>query len=235
MPTKHQLMTESIHIEQEMIRETVGSQDQALAACGSFNHISFMQNGDISVRPVIMAAEAMHRFNDHLMLFYTGIKRTASDVADSYVTNIGEKQRQLRIMKDLVEESLVVLSKGGDFTEFGALLHEAWQAKRSLSPRVSNGDVDDIYTAALKGGALGGKITGAGGGGFMLLFVPPERQKKVRETLSSLIHVPFRFDHSGSQIIYFQHEEDYSGQEHDRTGRALSGFRELSEVEEGSE
>lgn len=235
MPTKHQLMTESIHIEQEMIRETVGSQDQALAANGGFNHVSFMQNGDISVRPVIMAAEAMHHFNDHLMLFYTGIKRTASDVADSYVANIEEKKRQLRIMKDLVEESLAVLNKGGEFTEFGTLLNEAWLAKRSLSPRVSNSDVDNIYAAALKGGALGGKITGAGGGGFMLLFVPPERQKRVRETLSSLIHVPFRFDHNGSQIIYFQHEEDYSGQEHDRTGRTLIGFRELAEIEEGSE
>lgn len=235
MPTKHQLMTESIHIEQEMIRETVGSQDQVLAACGGFNHVSFTQNGDISVRPVIMAAEAMHHFNDHLMLFYTGIKRTASDVADSYVANIGEKDHQLRIMKDLVEESLAVLNRGGEFTEFGTLLNEAWQSKRSLSPRVSNSDVDEIYTAAIRGGALGGKITGAGGGGFMLLFVPPERQSRVREALSSLIHVPFRFDHNGSQIIYFQHEEDYSGQEHDRSGRTLAGFRELTEVEEGSE
>jgi D-glycero-alpha-D-manno-heptose-7-phosphate kinase len=235
MPTKQQLMSESIHIEQELIRETVGSQDQALAAFGGFNHVSFMQNGDISVRPVIMASEAMHHFNDHLMLFYTGIKRTASNVADSYVANIAEKTRQLRIMQELVEESLVVLNKGRDFSEFGRLLHEAWQAKRSLSPKVSNGDVDDIYAAALKAGALGGKITGAGGGGFMLLFVPPERQKRVREALCSLINVPFRFEHNGSQIIYYQHEEDYSGQECDRSGRILAGFRELEEAEEGSE
>ena len=233
MPSKHQLLTESLHIEQKMIRETVGSQDQTLAAYGGFNHVNFLQNGEISARPVIMTAEAMHHFNDHLMLFYTGIKRTASDVAGSYVANIEDKKRQLRIMKDLVDEALLVLGKGNDFSEFGSLLHEAWQAKRTLSSRVSNVEVDEMYGAALKAGALGGKITGAGGGGFMLLFVPPERQAKVREALSSQIHVPFRFDHSGSQIIYFQHEEDYSRLENDLNGRTLAGFRELSEVEEG--
>lgn len=231
MPSKHQLLTESLHIEQNMIKETVGSQDQTLAAYGGFNHVNFMQNGDVSVRPVIMNADAMHHFNDHLMLFYTGIKRTAADVADSYVPNIADKKRQLRIMKDLVEEALTVLGKGGDFTEFGSLLHEAWLAKRSLSSRVSNTQVDEMYEAALAAGALGGKITGAGGGGFMLLFVPPERHKKVRDALKMQIHVPFRIDNTGSQIIYFQHEEDYSKQENDRNGRILNDFKELSDVE----
>lgn len=231
MPSKHQLLTESLHIEQKMIKETVGSQDQTLAAYGGFNHVNFLQNGDVSVRPVIMSAEAMHHFNDHLMLFYTGIKRTAADVADSYVPNIEDKKRQLRIMKDLVEEALSVLCKSGNFHEFGSLLHEAWQAKRSLSSRVSNTQVDEMYDAAITAGALGGKITGAGGGGFMLLFVPPEHQNKVRDALKTQIYVPFRIDNTGSQIIYFQHEEDYSKQENDRNGRVLNGFKELSEVE----
>jgi D-glycero-alpha-D-manno-heptose-7-phosphate kinase len=234
MPSKHQLLTESLHIEQNMIKETVGSQDQTLAAYGGFNHVNFMQNGDISVRPVIMTAESMHYFNDHLMLFYTGIKRTAADVADSYVPNIQDKKRQMRIMKDLVEEAMLVLSKGDNFSEFGSLLHEAWQAKRSLSPRVSNSQVDEMYEAALGAGALGGKITGAGGGGFMLLFVPPECQDRVRETLKSQINVPFRIDNTGSQIVYFQHEEDYSKLEHHRNQQVVGDFRELSEVE-GSE
>ncbi|MDD2541287.1 MAG: kinase [Desulfuromonadaceae bacterium] len=228
MPSKHQLLTESLHIEQVMIKETVGSQDQTLAVYGGFNHVNFMQNGDVSVRPVIMNADAMHYFNDHLMLFYTGIKRTAADVADSYVPNIEDKRRQLRIMKDLVEEALSVLGKGSDFNEFGALLHEAWQAKRSLSSRVSNTQVDEMYAAALSAGALGGKITGAGGGGFMLLFVPPECQGKVRESLKSHIHVPFRFDFGGSQIIYFQHEEDYSNVALDREVRNITPFEELA-------
>jgi D-glycero-alpha-D-manno-heptose-7-phosphate kinase len=234
MPSKHQLLTESLHIEQSMIKETVGSQDQTLAAYGGFNHVNFMQNGDVTVRPVIMTAENMHHFNDHLMLFYTGIKRTAADVADSYVPNIEDKKRQLRIMKDLVEEALSVLGRGGDFREFGSLLHEAWQAKRSLSARVSNADVDQMYEAARGAGALGGKITGAGGGGFMLLFVPPECQDRVREALKSQIHVPFRIDNTGSQIIYFQHEEDYSKLEHTRSKQVICDFRELADVE-GSE
>lgn len=231
MPSKHQLLTESLHIEQNMIKETVGSQDQTLAAYGGFNQVSFMQNGNISVRPVIMSSETLQHFNDHLMLFYTGIKRTAADVADSYVLNIEDKKRQLRIMKDLVDEALSVLGKGGDFNEFGTLLHEAWQAKRSLSARVSNAQVDEMYQAALAAGALGGKITGAGGGGFMLLFVPPHSQGKVREALKCQLHVPFRIDNTGSQIVYFQHEEDYSRQEQDRSLRVLNGFKELSEVE----
>jgi D-glycero-alpha-D-manno-heptose-7-phosphate kinase len=234
MPSKHQLLTESIHIEQNMIKETVGSQDQTMAAYGGFNHVNFMQNGDITVSPVIMSSEAMHHFNDHLMLIYTGIKRTAADVAESYVPNIEDKKRQLRIMKDLAEEALTVLGKGGNFDEFGLLLHEAWQAKRSLSARVSNSEVDAMYVAALAAGALGGKITGAGGGGFMLLFVPPECQKNVRESLKCQIHVPFRIDHTGSQIVYFQHEEDYAKVEHDRCGRVLNGFKELAEIEGAS-
>lgn len=231
MPSKHQLLMESLHIEQNMIKETVGSQDQTLAAYGGFNHVTFMENGSISVRPVIMSAESMQLFNDNLMLFYTGIKRTAADVAESYVTNIEDKKRQLRIMKDLVDEALSVLGRGGDFRDFGHLLHEAWQAKRSLSSRVSNDKVDAMYEAAIGAGALGGKITGAGGGGFMLLFVPPESQGKVREALKGLLHVPFRIDTTGSQIVYFQHEEDYSQQEQDRSVRDLEEFRELSEVE----
>lgn len=226
MPGKQRLLTESIHIEQHMIGETVGSQDQVLAAFGGFNHVNFMTNGDILARPVIMTAEAMHHFNDHLMLFYTGIKRTASDVADSYVPNIEDKKRQLRIMKDLVHEALSVLAKGADFDEFGSLLHEAWEAKRTLSSTVSSAEIDGMYDAARKAGALGGKITGAGGGGFMLLFVRPEHQQQVRDTLKSQIYVPFRFDTSGSQIVYFQHEEDYSGIDMDRENRSITPFTE---------
>jgi D-glycero-alpha-D-manno-heptose-7-phosphate kinase len=226
MPTKQQLMMESIHIEQNMIGETVGSQDQATAAFGGLNHIQFLQNGEISVRPLIMTAERSHELNSHLMLFYTGIKRTAADVASSYVVDIGSKKRQLRIIKDMVDESMTILNCGADLTQFGKLMHESWEAKRSLSDRVSNGEVDQLYDAARAAGAVGGKITGAGGGGFMLLFVPPERQKAVRESLGRLIHVPFSFDFNGSQIIHFQHEENYSHAEEDRVNREITPFRE---------
>jgi D-glycero-alpha-D-manno-heptose-7-phosphate kinase len=231
MPAKHQLAVESILIEQEMIKETVGSQDQVTAAYGGFNHIQFMQNGEISVRPVIMTAERMHELNTHLMLFYTGIKRTAADVASSYVPDIESKKRQLRIMKDLVDESLALLGGNGVLTGFGELMHEGWQAKSSLSSSVTNPEVDQMYETARQAGAIGGKITGAGGGGFMLLFVPPVRQQAVREALKKLIHVPFAFDYNGSQIVYFQHEEDYSRIEEERNGREISPFRELHEMD----
>lgn len=230
MPTKHQLLMESIHIEQDMIKETVGSQDQATTAYGGFNHIQFLQNGEISVRPVIMSSERIRELSSNLMLFYTGIKRTAADVADSYVADIETKKRQLRIMKDLVDESMALLNCNGELTGFGELLHEAWQAKRSLSNCVTNSEVDYLYDSARSAGATGGKITGAGGGGFLLLFVPPERQESVKLTLSKLIHVPFSFDYNGSQIVYFQHEEDFSSMEVERSQREIKPFRELAEL-----
>jgi D-glycero-alpha-D-manno-heptose-7-phosphate kinase len=233
MPSKHQLALESIHIEQNMIKETVGSQDQALVAYGGLNHISFLQNGEISVKPVTVGAERIKELNSHLMLFYTGIKRTAADVADSYVKSIESRKRQLRIMKDLVEESLSILNSSQNIAAFGDLMHEAWQVKRSLSDKVSNDHVDEVYEAAIAAGALGGKITGAGGGGFMLLFVPPQHQPKVREVLEKLIYVPFTFDFSGSQIIYFHHEEDYSVLDNSRGNQSIVPFKELSSITEG--
>lgn len=170
MPSKHQLAMESIEIEQARLRETVGSQDQVSAAYGGLNHITFLPIGDISVRPITIPFCRISELNAHLMLFYTGIKRTASNIADSYVSEIEARRRQLRIMKDLVEESLAILSDGQDITAFGELMHEAWQAKRSLSSKVSNTQVDDIYSLAMSSGAIGGKLTGAGGGGFLLLL-----------------------------------------------------------------
>ena len=133
MASKHQLAMESIHLEQDVLKETVGSQDQVLAAYGGFNHISFLPNGEISVRPVTVTQERIRELNSHLMLFYTGIKRTASNVAATYVNDIDERRRQLRLMNDLVDESISILNSGQDLTPFGELLHEAWQAKRSLS------------------------------------------------------------------------------------------------------
>lgn len=227
MPSKRQLAMESIYIEQELLKETVGSQDQVLAAHGGFNHITFLPNGEISIRPITISAERLKELNSHLMLFYTGIKRTASNIAENYVNNIERRKRQLRIMKDLVEESISILNSGKDIAGFGELLHEAWQAKRSLSNIVSNSHVDEIYEYAISAGAIGGKLIGAGGGGFMLFFVPPFRQSKVREVLKTLIYVPFKFEFLGSQIIFFDLEEDYANEERVRSVQQVMPFREL--------
>lgn len=233
MPSKEQLARDAMCVEQERVKETVGSQDQVMAAYGGLNHITFAPSGAVSVRPVTLTRERIRELNAHLMLFYTGIKRTAADVAGSYVCEIEDRRRQLRIMKDLVDESIAILHGRQPIARFGALLHEAWQAKRTLSTRVSNPAVDEIYDAALSAGALGGKLTGAGGGGFMLLCVPPSRQRKVREQLEKLIYVPFKFEFAGSQIIFFDPEEDYAAEERWQARRAARAFRELAEVEGG--
>ena len=228
MPTRQQLAEESIFIEQNIIKETVGSQDQVLAAHGGFNHIVFLKNGEISIRPVILTAERLNELNSHLMLFYTGIKRTAADVASTYVNDIEACRRQLRIMKDLVEESISILNSNNDISAFGELMRESWLAKRSLSSDVSNPHVDEIYEKAIKGGAIGGKLTGAGGGGFILLFVPPDKHKDIKKLLNNLIYVPFKFDFSGSQIIYHNFEEDYSCLEKERNNQTIIQSQELA-------
>ncbi len=228
MPSKHQLAMESIHLEQEILKETVGSQDQVSAAYGGFNHITFLSNGEISVRPITIERQRLSDLNAHLMLFYTGIERTASEVADSYVNNFDDKKRQMRILKDLVDESIAVLTSGQDLKYFGELLHEAWLAKRSLSAKVSNTEIDGLYGDAVSAGALGGKLTGAGGGGFLLLFAPPDKHEAIKEKLNHLLHVPFKFDFAGSQIIFYDPETDYSAQDKARAAQTLQSFREMS-------
>jgi D-glycero-alpha-D-manno-heptose-7-phosphate kinase len=161
------------------------------------------------------------------MLFYTGIKRTAAVVAGTFINGMDERKRQLRIMKDLVDEGVAILSSHHDIKDFGALLHESWQAKRALSSTVSNDEVNSLYARARSAGAVGGKLTGAGGGGFLLLFVEPKRHDDVRQELAELIHVPFKLDSSGSQIIYYEPEQDYSASEEQRALQALRPFREL--------
>lgn len=231
MPSKKQLAMESIHIEQNMIEETVGSQDQICAAYGGLNLVKFSTNGEIDVQPVTLHVNRVEELNSHLMLFYTGIRRTASNVAKGYVGNLGEKHKLLKQMQEMVGHGVEILKSNSDICEFGELLHEGWVLKRELSSNVSNHLVDDLYRRAKEAGAIGGKITGAGGGGFLLLFVSPKKQKKVREALSEKIHVPFRFESRGSQIIFYEPErEDYSELERDRAKRVISCFRELDSI-----
>lgn len=177
MVSKKQLADESIHIEQNILKETVGSQDQALAAYGGLNHVTFQSNGDISVRPVTISPERIAELNSHLMLFYTGIKRTASDIAETYVDNFEAKKRQLRIMKDLVEEGISILNNGQDICAFGEMMNEAWQFKRSLGAKVSNKQVDELVDQSLAAGALGGKLTEpAGVVSYYCLFHPQNKK-----------------------------------------------------------
>ncbi len=161
----HQLAMDAIYIEQNMIKEIVGSQDQVNAAYGGLNKIQFRPGGEIIVNPVTISQDRAQALERNLMLFYTGIVRTAEKVARSYVMNIETKEKPLMKMFAMVDEAIEILKKG-DLDDFGLLLDKAWQEKRSLSKQVSNSNIDEIYTKALSAGALGGKLSGAGGGGF---------------------------------------------------------------------
>jgi D-glycero-alpha-D-manno-heptose-7-phosphate kinase len=228
MPTKSQLAKESIYIERGRLQETVGSQDQVLAAYGGFNHIQFFENGQMDVRPITLDRERVEELDSHLMLFYTGMQRTASDIAGSYVKDLKSKEKQLHRIGEMVEEGLSILNSGEDIARFGSLMHEAWTLKRSLGKKVSNPQIEEMYEQAMDAGALGGKVTGAGGGGFLLLFVHPSNQEKVREQLGKLTYVPFNFDYSGSQIVYYDpRQRDYSEEERIHRGKAT----QMAEVE----
>jgi D-glycero-alpha-D-manno-heptose-7-phosphate kinase len=218
-PSRLQLAKESLHIEQHLLHETVGSQDQVMAAHGGLRHVRFFADGRIVAEPVPLSRQRIADLQDHLMLFYTAIVRTSSDVARSYIARLDACKRQLHIMRELVDESLDILGSGTDLSAFGELLHEAWRMKRSLSPQVSNARVDALYERARSAGALGGKLTGAGGGGFLLLFVPPDRRAAVRDALERQIHVPFAFESAGSQIIFCEPGVDYRLAEADRARR----------------
>lgn len=194
----------AIKTERELLKETVGSQDQAAAAYGGFNQISFSKSGDISVTPIVMTAEKKSLLNDHLMLFYTGVSRISSDVATTQVANIDKKVDQLHRMRAIVDEGVDILTSETDIRAFGELLDASWKFKRTLSDKVSNFHIDELYETATRAGAIGGKILGAGGGGFLLLFVEPEKQDDVKKALGELVYVPFKFENSGSQIIYYR-------------------------------
>lgn len=226
MASKDQLAKEAIHLEQNLLQENVGSQDQISAAYGGFNHITFLPNDEFVVRPILMGKDRMVQFESHCMLFFTGINRTASDVASSFVPNIEDKKRQLRVLRDLVEEGMALLAKGDDLSGFGELMHEAWLAKKGLSHLISNTEIDRIYDSAREAGALGGKLIGAGGGGFLLLFVPPSQQEDVRQALEGLIHVPFQFEFEGSRVVFYERDQDYAEITARRDRQSISSFRE---------
>lgn len=199
------LAKQAIYIEQQLIKENVGSQDQVFSSYGGFNVIDFLSNGEIRVEPVIISPERLERFESSWMLIFSGLSRTASEVAGEQIRNTSKNISYLNDMKALVGDALAIISHGNsDLREFGILLNETWRLKRSLSSRISSSDLDNLYDLAIKAGAVGGKLLGAGGGGFMLFYVEPEEKDHVRKALSSYLEVPFKFDFDGSKIIVYQ-------------------------------
>jgi D-glycero-alpha-D-manno-heptose-7-phosphate kinase len=204
MVTKRQLALEAIDIEQDRIKENVGSQDQTIAAFGGFNKIEFGGVQHIQVQPVTLNAEKLQLFQDHLMLFFTGFARTASEIAGEQIKKTPEKENELKRMEEMVDEAISIINgSSSDITDFGRLMRETWMIKRSLTNKITTPFIDNIYETAIKAGALGGKLLGAGGGGCILFFVEPKNQSKVKEKLKKLLYVPFKFENLGSQIIYY--------------------------------
>jgi len=201
--SNRRLALEAIHIEQERIKENVGSQDQTAAAFGGFNRIEFGGKQKIKVIPLAIDDTVTKMLEHSLMLFFTGFSRNASDVAAEQIKTTPHKSKELKELQAMVSEGEKILTNGsGGINDFGKLLHEGWLIKRGLTSKITTSSIDDMYSAARSAGAIGGKLLGAGGGGFMLLFVRPECQKKVKDKLKRLLHVPFKFEKSGSQLIY---------------------------------
>lgn len=207
MASRDRLAKEAISIERDILKESVGSQDQVAAAYGGFNKITFSGKDEIKVKPITLAEERIKELESHLVLYFTGFSRYASEVAKAQIEKTPDKKRELTLMYQMVDEAINILNnKNRSISEFGKLLNEAWQLKRGLTNKISTPEIDNIYQRALEVGAVGGKLLGAGGGGFMLLFVPPEKQKKLREKLKNLLEVKFNFERGGSQIIYYNNE-----------------------------
>jgi D-glycero-alpha-D-manno-heptose-7-phosphate kinase len=203
--SSHKLASTAIHIEQDLIKECVGSQDQIAAAYGGFNEIEFYKDDNFSVAPKVIDHERIKDLNNHLMLFYTGISRFSSEISRSQVSNMRNCNSQMNELYDMVGKGSSILENvNTPLDEFGKLLHSAWKNKRSLSNKVTNSKVDELYNTAIKAGAIGGKLLGAGGGGFILFFVKPENQDKVKATLSDLTFVPFKFENTGSKVVLYQ-------------------------------
>ncbi len=201
-PSKYDLAKGAIEIEQNHVGDAVGSQDQTAAAFGGLNEIQFHGENDIRVMSVDVPPERIAALESHLMLYFTGIFRSAPEIAADQISHFKDHKAGLREMRGMVAEGIQILKGNGNLDAFGKLLHEGWRLKKELSDKVSNPTIDGIYQAAREAGAIGGKLLGAGGGGFMLFFVRPEEHHKVRERLKELVKVPFRFDDAGSQVIF---------------------------------
>ena len=202
--SKRDLAEEAIYIEQQVLHENVGVQDQIQAAFGGVNRVDIHTDGSFEVAPLVVRPERLDELQRHLLLVYTGLSRHASEIAAEQVSSIPNKGRELRTMRALVDEAQGILCSTKPLDEFGRLLHQSWELKRTLSSKIAPAFVDVIYEQARHAGARGGKLLGAGGGGFMLMFVEPERRKAVIASLKGLLTVPFQFERSGTQLVLYE-------------------------------
>lgn len=203
---KKKLADEAIYLERELCKEAGGWQDQIAASFGGFNRINFSDEG-YEVLPVIISLERKRKLNQNLMMFFTGFTRFSSDVQKANTIGKGDKTKQLKEMLLLVDEAEKVLTdRQTDLNEFGRMLDHTWKLKRQTGNAVSTSDIDLLYEKGMKAGALGGKLLGAGGGGFLVFYVEPDKQDNVKNAMDNLLHIPFQFEDGGTQVIHYTPE-----------------------------
>ncbi len=206
MVSREQLAMEAVYVEREMIKERVGFQDQYTCACGGLLHLQFREQGRVDITPVTISADRARALEERLMIFYTGLQRSAHEVLKQQIekTKSGVITSDLANLQGLVPQAVEVLSNGHDLAAVGELLHQGWLLKRRLSDAISNSFIDDAYERARKAGAIGGKLLGAGSGGFLLLYVEPYNHPSVQQALVSLRRVDFHLENGGSRVIFYQ-------------------------------
>lgn len=203
MMSKAQLAQEAIHVERDILQEHGGWQDQVAASFGGFNRIDFKDN-EFKVSPIVIHPDRKAQLDNSLMLFYTGVTRFSSEVQKDTFAKPEDKKAQLKEMLTLVDDAQAILEdKNADLNDFGRMLDHTWKLKRGTGSKVSNGSIDELYERGIKAGALGGKLLGAGGGGFLLFYVEPDKQQNVINALNELMHVPFNFENEGTSIVYY--------------------------------
>lgn len=202
---KRKLADDAIFLERVLCNESGGVQDQIAASFGGMNRINFNAEG-YTVSPVIISPERKKLLNRNLMLFFTGFSRFSSDIQVAAEKNLKSKQNQLLEMLSLVDDAEKILTSKTDLEEFGRLLDYTWQLKRGITDKVSTDSIDAVYSRALQAGATGGKLLGAGGGGFLLFYVDPDKQENVRKALENLLYVPFEFENGGTRVIHYTPE-----------------------------
>jgi len=199
---KRELAKTAIHVEQELLKENVGCQDQILASFGGLNLINFKKDHQFEINPVTLSPERLSQLQDNLMLIFTGFTRFASELGEEWVNQASQKRKEYKMLHELVPEAIKILDSQSELSQFGRLLDEGWRIKHSLFKKISNPVIDQAYDQMRKLGAQGGKLLGAGGGGFLLIYAEPEVQKKIRSRLNKFLDIPFNFETLGSQTIF---------------------------------
>lgn len=203
--SKRKLADDAIYLERELCKESGGVQDQIAASYGGFNRIDFGPEG-YAVHPLVISPARKQDLNDHLMLFFTGFSRFSSDIQSGTQAALKSRTAQLQELMALVNDAENILTSKTDLRQFGKLLDHTWRLKRGITSKISNTTIDEWYNRAIRAGALGGKLLGAGGGGFLLFFVEPELKPAVLKALDDLLYVPFQFENEGTNIIHFSPE-----------------------------